>query len=1100
MFFKGKSMKSSALFFLFGTLLISCAKEKEYKAIYKDSTFQKALLESDVNDPWVYTPTVENTPMNVTASRSYALGDPKLVVFKFRENNLEVLELPTDKRFSQNENNFSPVFKLDIEHKDYRCAEDQFGECSNKEEEINDKSWDQKKFFKADFAKLTVLETNTLPEQLTNLFEKCFSDKGSVVKSIEMTKEAMNISVERTLTAGLECADLNSFEDLRNLSFKINYHYSFVKLSKLASKNYEPVVYPNTDQNTFGFFKSETKKLTADNRETLDSDVTYLNRWNPARKEIVYYLNDEFYRPGMENLLASSVKAVETVNKSFGAAGVDLKIKLEDGRGKKVGDLRNNFLVLVTDPQASGVIGYGPSIANPLNGEILKGQVVMYYGTIRKHIQETYDELVSEAKQKAALAQSAAVEAAKNAVEGGKLKEGLEEELALSQNSSARLQSQLLSLFKVNEDAFKPGSSLLRLERPTLTKNKLEQNLKLEIFSHDRTLKSHNLEDVVAEMSRKSMTHHSLVNWNDALASAIDAGDLSLTEAKPWNELSNPEKELLIDKLMPYVWIPTLVHEFGHNLGLRHNFSGSEDKDNYYSVHERAAHGIDRDVTFSSVMDYSYSSLNQLPIMGKYDIAALRFGYGRNVQLKDGTFSVLGEKTLEGLKKDPITKEMKEFKYCTDEHTSVNANCNRFDEGTTLVEMANNYVAGYKKNYEKRNKRNNRLSFSSVNDDSYYGSVKYTFEGLRHFFETYDRIKGLYPSLTDAQWDEMEFLKDVKGASKIAAEFFVDVIKTPSLHCAVVDKATSKLAAIVPIESISSGAISCFDEENMSINTEKFAVIAETGKHFNHARGPYLRGDIKADPTQLDVRGIWVDKILAMDYLMKRELGISSYDDFRSSFIDHPEYKDMILEAVLGLMNDKIKRKAELISADGEKITIDHSFDIGETHNIKKTFSYSLARYLGMNLASTDYRELAFPLLKKNLATADDGTKTFGLLRSFSAIKIDPTTFVNPTEIAVSVELEDAQGRSGEKFAASKSNILAKNLIDRRAVRAKLEKLDRAKLIEIYTARSGEKLPEVIKDEEKELYAMDKSHLEDFLLGEMPADTLVAKLLKIMSK
>ena len=53
-------------------------------------------------------------------------------------------------------------------------------------------------------------------------------------------------------------------------------------------------------------------------------------------------------------------------------------------------------MILVTDPQASGVIGYGPSVANPNTGEILNARTVMYYGTIQKFVSRAYDELVEE--------------------------------------------------------------------------------------------------------------------------------------------------------------------------------------------------------------------------------------------------------------------------------------------------------------------------------------------------------------------------------------------------------------------------------------------------------------------------------------------------------------------------------------------------------------------------------------------------------------------------------------------------------------------------------------------------------------------------------
>jgi hypothetical protein len=537
-------------------------------------------------------------------------------------------------------------------------------------------------------------------------------------------------------------------------------------------------------------------------------------------------------------------------------------------------------------------------------------------------------------------------------------------------------------------------------------------------------------------------------------------GHLDLTDAKPWNDLSEEEKEIIIGKILPYVWIPTLVHEIGHTLGLRHNFNGSEDKDNYYTKEESGKLGIGREIPYSSVMDYSYASLNQLPIMGKYDIAALAFGYKREVELKDGRIIKMPKATLEEMKRDGSIEIMRSFRFCTDGHVSVNPGCNRFDEGSNLEEIAKHYVSAYRKNYEKRNKRNNRLSFSSINDAGYYMSVRNTFQGLRLFFEVFDRIKGQYSGLSSEQWEEIPFLKELKAATQVAADFYIEVLKTPSVHCAVIDKQSGKLAGIVPLENITMDAISCFDEENISINKEKFAVIAQTGKHLNHARGPYLPGDLKADPTQLDTRGIWVDKILAMEFLTKRETGISTFDEYRTSFLDHPEFRDDVLEAFLGLMNDKVEQKVELESASGEKIPFEHTFDVGNTHNITRSFSRGLNNHLGITKASTDLREIFFPMVKKNLLTADDESTTLGLLKAITVMKLEPTTYVNPADLALQVDLKDEQGRSVTRFAATHSNVLAIGIMEKRNLRAKLEKVDRAKLIQVYTNRGQrEKFP-----------------------------------------
>jgi hypothetical protein len=333
----------------------------------------------------------------------------------------------------------------------------------------------------------------------------------------------------------------------------------------------------------------------------------------------------------------------------------------------------------------------------------------------------------------------------------------------------------------------------------------------------------------------------------------------------------------------------------------------------------------------------------------------------------------------------------------------------------------------------------------------------------------------------------------------VAADFYISVLKTPSVHCAIVSKATGSLVGIVPLENITFNAISCFDEANINIDSKNFAVIASTGKHFNHARSPHLRGDIKADPTEISVRGIWADKILAMDYLMKREMKISTFDDFRSSFIDHAEFKDQILEAILGIMSDKITLQAELVTATGEKVPLEHTFEIGNTHNITKSFNSGLNRFLGISRASTDMRELAFPMIKTNLLTADDDTVTIGLAKSLAVTKVGLLDVINESIVSQQAIIKDTQGRTVAKYVTTENNILANSLLSTRALRIKLEKHSREKLIEIYLARKGEKLPELIPEELKEVYEMDIAKLLAFLNGQMPDDSTLNRILSIMN-
>ncbi len=119
----------------------------------------------------------------------------------------------------------------------------------------------------------------------------------------------------------------------------------------------------------------------------------------------------------------------------------------------------------------------------------------------------------------------------------------------------------------------------------------------------------------------------------------------------------------IIEFFMNRVFIGTQLHEIGHNVGLRHNFSAHADALNYHDEYweiERAvqegrlnredAYSIQGDMVqeiiddesvdylsqaefkLASVMDYSADLTGRMAGMGKYDRAAIKFAYGGMVE------------------------------------------------------------------------------------------------------------------------------------------------------------------------------------------------------------------------------------------------------------------------------------------------------------------------------------------------------------------------------------------------------------------------------------------------------------------------------------
>jgi len=943
------------VFAILGLLVVSsCTKSIPYETLpgdAKEKDVSKSLL--DTESEYLYSSSQQNASKSAADAFPFSAGDNKRVKLEITKNSLRVIEVERDQRFASNTLNNKLVIEIPVEHVQYDCKKDRFGECTNSEEETSNVPWEQRDTLRVKLEDVKAAELELLPILSSSTFgENCYENVSSRLIQSQIEKDAINFQIERTFKTRLNC--LSNDATLSDATISAIYHYSLVKLSSVLSKDYKPVSYPESsdDEQTFGFFSTKRNKLDVDNNSTDKSTIQIMNRWNPNRKEIVYYLSDEFAKPENKLIKKLTEQTVASLNKGLDDAGVNFKINLKDPAGKIPGDIRNSMIVLVEDPVASSVIGYGPQTEDPVTGEIISARTVMFLGTIKSFIKYTYDDIL-RAKQhdiresqklnsKFTLSTQIS-ERVDYLKKSGKVFGAT----GLMQQVLAQLNDKKVTETQENIKQKEKPSDSLQLKAGELNIKKAVASLKNYTAQKNEVYSGKDLKSKIKYLQEAK--NCAFAPAAEGVASGISRKLLAKfsDDMKPWAQLSDSEKESAIEIILPEIWIPTLIHELGHNLGLRHNFAASEDKANFLSDEELLKSGIEHKIPFSSVMDYG-NDLKTLPVLGKYDIAALQFGYLRKVTVNTGTEEQLVDipTTLEALKPqlEKEAKVLKSFQYCTDEHTGINAGCKRFDLGTTYTEIVQNLISEYEEAYSTRNFRNGRAHFSQMDDLAYLSRISGLFRELRIMMEVRERIKYRYSLSDDAkEWETVGFLKDLKQATLLGGSFMANVLLTPDLQCAVAMTSNlNKIIAVIPAQQLNPDALSCAE---VQLRPE-YTIVGQAGKSFNSKKDPNSRNSY-AD--QIDVRGIWLDKVAAIRTLTARSIDVSTMNNYTDNFLNIPELRTGILGVAQGLITNNVVNTLDFKMNDGSVAQFEISYDMNESQVIGRPMLLDAVERSAMN-------------------------------------------------------------------------------------------------------------------------------------------------------
>ncbi|MCE3011030.1 MAG: zinc-dependent metalloprotease [Proteobacteria bacterium] len=861
-----------------------------FESISKNNVFRSQYFTGE----WFFAETIVAAPAEEQVVLGFGNGiDQNLqsttrIKFIQTESYLKAVNVNIDDRLDKNDDvNLATVISIPARWKDFEAIP-QGRDKALREREVTTRDWSERKYIELDFEKLQNID---LGNEFTESVGQNFFSGAKLV--------------------GLELNDDYFSFVIHNQSTNQRVRWAF---KRATTSNYMSKRHFEEDFKKFGFFTTE--KAVVNNfeirrQEDVERNI-FISRFNPANKEIQF----RFSKTTPEWLRPAAVEAIEAWNKAFQVAGtgIQITIKLEKENDVELGDIRYNIINLVESLTEGNLFGFGPSLTDPRTGEIISATSNVHVTPIRSALVE---EIKGYLKMKTGQLDSSYFEGI-----GALLNQILGTSVAMD---PAKDKAEITGFDLANVPGLK---AYFMTDNGEMTQKNLDFARKYKNYGREYNL----------SISSKNIHEDIEKQCPEVVEYVAELQKLKETyNEKELKVLDSCSRKLVLGKMKG-----TLIHEMGHNFGLRHNFAASTDKDNFFIDGKCGQDGV----RSSSVMEYTAFNEDRLVTPGCYDIAAIRYGYADSFETKTGESVLLNTDKTIAQNLQVQNKDMNTFKFCTDDHVAIGLDpmCQRHDAGLTPIEVVTKLIAEYNSSVATLNYRYDNVRGINPNRLAAYRMGRFMIPMKRFYDEWRTQLARYlgqdskyienmdaqaYQSKVQAMMNDTTFgpiARAYKPAADLAYNFLMTVATLPDKYCVVkkqdgsidlmnLEKARQKIyfSSQISTASCEDEAIAAQAQSSMG-----GSIVGESG-HFLDS----IRFDLSPEKLTkpFDVVGTRLDRMNAMLILTARvptSYAISA-NNLRFSFTDEPQYRAGLINQMAGRALLGLNPNLALQSFKGDK-------------------------------------------------------------------------------------------------------------------------------------------------------------------------------------